>query len=90
MMLLSDRIFPRRLESCSLSPNGTVPGCPSRNGSASTSNNPHVRVPGNDSSGAGEQSGTEPLPKAYSPAKWEATENSRLDSMGHGQDTTVT
>ena len=90
MMLLSDRIFPRRLESCSLPPNGTVPGCPSGNVSASTPNNPYVKGPGNDSSRAKEQSGTEPLPKAYSPASWEATENSRLDPTGHGQDTTVT
>ena len=90
MMLLSDRIFPRRLESCSLPPNGTVPGCPSGNGSASTRNNPYVRVPWNDSSGAGEQSGTEPLPKAYSPANWEATESNQPGSMGNGQDTTVT
>ena len=90
MMLLSDRIFPRRLESCSLPPNGTVPGCPSGNGSASTSNNPLVRVPVNDSSGAGEQSGTEPLPKAYYPANWEGTQSNRLYSMGSGQNTTVT
>ena len=90
MMWLSNRIFPRRLESCSLPPSGTVLGCLSGNGSASTPNNPYVKVPGNDSSKAKEQSGTEPLPKAYSPANWEATENSRLDPTGSEQDTTVT